>query len=280
MVSLGVFKFDKVEDICLHNIYDGGDFKIIWLNGKCGLWSVNLNKPLLYCQYDSFHPIVINDSYIGEYVNYFKVGVSSESDGIIRYGIFDVKRNCFIIGCDYFSIEPIISLEKVFGFFVTKQENYKLGILDKDGKIICPIVFDGHLELKSFDDSTPRQEKLFVIRDEDWQGKPLATLYFVLKKEKGYQIFNQRGEAISDSSYSSVKMIDTGRHHHSDYGGWIRRDVIFIVCFEELYGVISETGKELVPCSYETIGYDPHMDVMTMKKGGDYSVYRINHDAL
>ncbi len=277
MITLGVFKFDKADDVCYNSRYGGDDYKIIWINEKCGLWSGNKNKPILDCRYDSISPIIVHDNYIGEYVTYFKVGICHE--GKFRYGIFDIKRECFILSCEYW-IEPIISLENVFGFFATNVDRLQIGVLDKDGKIICPIVFDGHLELTSFDDNTPGQERLFIVKDEDWQGRPLESLFFVLKNNTGYQVFNQRGDLLTKACYTSVRMVDTGRHYHSDYSGYTSRDIIFIVCTEDLYGVISESGKEIVPCSYDAIDYNPHMDVLTMKKNNDYSVFRINHNSL
>lgn len=287
-------EFDEVDEIwCDRANSSSPSFLIVRKSDRYGLWSNQREKWLLSCQFSRIEPIYEDlkgncfyESLRGvSSVSLFKVFRDDNSIYNRNHVIYDSTRERFIYDNGESRLSPIVSLGKVRSFYVATDHN-KAGILDREGKEICPVVYDSYcsVSIPDLKDHEPHlfgqleQSHVLSYKLKDENDKYIEFLYYVLPQNGRFFLFDERGNQVLSSGFNRIELI-LSRTHHFEYLGMPNEglDIYFRVVSNNKYGLYDSYGKEIFPCVYDKLEYVPSMDIVIVKRDGFYQIHNMDN---
>ena len=137
------------------------------------------------------------------------------------------------------------------------SENYKYGLLDMQGEIICEPLYDNIRPL--------RNGNVIVCKEKSWslinrQGEILKNLEYdkiesfddgfaVVTLEGKYGIIDESGNVLGELKYDKIRSLVS----ESRYGEEDKFAEYFEACVEGKWGFLNKQGKEMSPFVYDKI---------------------------
>lgn len=247
--------------------------------GKLGLWSNDKDKMLLECKYEKIEPIYEED---GNHLFFFFVSESLDIDTIFDGGYYSTELEKFIITPGkYFVVRPVFSLKRIVAFILN---NNKIGIINRNGKIICPEEFDHNVSCNipfySNEDiriSAQKQEMILTYYDKTASGVE-NPIYFALRKNGDVFLYDINGNLLFQEGYQRIDLILSRIHKHNFHGHISEyKDVYLKVATKNAYGLLTLYGDEIIPCEYEKLEYIHSMDIVIAKRNGVYRIFNMDY---
>ena len=136
-------------------------------------------------------------------------------------------------------------------------KNYKYGLLDMQGEIICEPIYDNIRPL--------RNGNVVVCKEKSWslinrQGEILKNLEYdkiesfvdgfaVVTLEGKYSIIDESGNLLGKLKYDKIRSLVS----ESRYGEEIKFAKYFEACIDGKWGFLNKQGKEMSPFVYDEI---------------------------